>query len=183
VSGDAGLEAAARSLPEHAAAALAATRVWAPAALAAIESPPAAIVFGAGPAWAAALEAALLLKEVSRVPAEGVETREGATSASFGLAPGHLALALETADDPALAEAERVCRDAGASVLRCPGGALADRRLAAVTLLPSTVAVAAELALVGGRDVDRPAWTDAYYKTARAASQSRDDSTSAGSIQ
>jgi fructoselysine-6-P-deglycase FrlB-like protein len=168
VSADAELEAAVRSLPEKAAAAVAVTRVWAPAALAGIEPPPAGVVFGGGPAWAAALEAALLLKEVSRVPAEGVETREGATSASFGLAPGHLALALETTGDPALAEAERVCRDAGAVVLRCPGGALADRRVAAVTVLPSTVAVAAEVALAGGHDVDRPAWTDAYYRTARS---------------
>jgi hypothetical protein len=48
------------------------------------------------------------------------------------------------------------------------GGAVADRRLAAITTLPAAVAVAAELALAGGHDVDRPAWTDAYYRTARA---------------
>ena len=47
-----------------------------------------AIVFGSGPAWAAALEAALLLKEVAGIPAEGVETREGATSAMMALRPG-----------------------------------------------------------------------------------------------
>jgi hypothetical protein len=30
-------------------------------------------------------------------------------------------------------------------------------------------ALAAELALAGGHDVDRPTWTDAYYETARGA--------------
>ena len=48
--------------------------------------PETAVVFGGGPGWAAALEAALLLKEVALVPAEGVETREGATSAMMALA-------------------------------------------------------------------------------------------------
>ena len=46
-----------------------------------------AVVFGSGPAWAAALEAALLLKEVSGMPAEGVETRRGATSTDDGVRP------------------------------------------------------------------------------------------------
>ena len=50
-------------------------------------TPADAVVFGSGPAWAAALEAALLLKEVSGMPAEGVETREGATSTMMALGP------------------------------------------------------------------------------------------------
>src|SRR5581483_12013366 len=70
----------------------------------------AAVAFGSGPGWAAALEAALLLKEVAGVPAEGVETREGATSAMMALQPGHLAFSLPTGDDPLLDEAEAICR-------------------------------------------------------------------------
>ena len=80
-----------------------------------------AIAFGSGPAWAAALEAALLLKEVAGVPTEGVETREGATSAMMALGPGDLALSLPTrADDELLAEAEEICAGQGARVLRAP---------------------------------------------------------------
>jgi hypothetical protein len=43
------------------------------------------------PEWAAALEAALLLNEVAGIAAEGVENREGATSAMMALQAGHLA--------------------------------------------------------------------------------------------
>ena len=39
----------------------------------------AGIVFGSGGGWPAALETALLLKEIA-MPTEGMETREGATS-------------------------------------------------------------------------------------------------------
>src|SRR4029077_18241764 len=76
-------------LPEVVGAGVAAARRWVDE-LAAFE-PSTAIAFGSGPGWAAALEAALLLKEVAGIPAEGVETREGATSAMMALAPGHLA--------------------------------------------------------------------------------------------
>jgi fructoselysine-6-P-deglycase FrlB-like protein len=168
VTGDEALAHEVAGLPETVERVLALVEGWATDALEGLGAAPAAIAFGGGPGWAAALEAALLLKEVSRVPAEGVETREGATSAMFGVAAGHLVLALETAGDPGLDEAIALCSATGATVLRCPGGALADRRLAPITALPAAVAVAAELALAAGHDVDRPAWTDAYYRTARA---------------
>jgi hypothetical protein len=44
------------------------------ASLADLRPPDAAVAAGGGPAWAAALELALML---ARVPAEGAETREG----------------------------------------------------------------------------------------------------------
>ena len=44
-----------------------------------------------------------------------------------------------------------------------------DARLAPITTLPAAAALAAELALAGGHDVDQPTWTDAYYETARSA--------------
>ena len=127
-----------------------------------------AVVFGGGPAWAAALEAALLLKEVAGIPAEGVETREGATSAMMALRPGALAVSLPTTgDDALLAEAEKICAGRGAAVLRAPGGATVDRRLAAVSTFPAAAALSARLGLERGLDVDWPDWTDAYYWAAR----------------
>ena len=72
-----------------------------------------AVAFGGGPAWAGALEAALLLKEVADVPAEGLETREGATSAMVALHPGHLVLILPVAADALLDEAEAICEARG----------------------------------------------------------------------
>ena len=131
--------------------------------------PPAAIAVGGGAAWAAALELALMLKEISRIPAEGVETREGATSAMFGLDRGHLMVSLDPDGDPLGDEAVRLCAAAGATTLRLPAAARADARLAPITTLPAAAALSAELALAAGHDVDKPAWTDAYYETARSA--------------
>ncbi len=144
---------------------------WAPDALASVPQPRSAIVFGSGCAAPGALELALLLKEVSRIPAEGVETREGATSAMFGLTqPADLAVSLAP-DPPAadLVEAEELCAGAGATVIRAPSD-LGDQRLAAIAALPAACAISAELALRAGHDVDAPAWLDAYYRTARTAS-------------
>lgn len=142
--------------------AVADAEAWAPD----VGSPPAAIAVGGGTAWAAALELALMLKEIARIPAEGVETREGATSASFGLGRGHLMVSLDPAGDADGDEAVRVCAAAGAVTLRLPGAG--NALLAPITTLPAAAALSAELALAAGHDVDRPAWTDAYYETARS---------------
>jgi fructoselysine-6-P-deglycase FrlB-like protein len=167
LAGDDALRRAVADAPGAAARSVATAEGWAHD-LELADPPAAAIAFSGGPGWAAALEAALLLKEISRVPCEGVETREGATSAMFGLAPGHMAVSLPLADDPDIAETERLCAGAGARVVRVPGGEAADSRLAVVTTLPGTCALAAILAQAAGHDVDRPAWTDAYESTARS---------------
>jgi fructoselysine-6-P-deglycase FrlB-like protein len=172
VSGDGGLADALSGLPGVLAAAVDEAEEWA-GGLAAVAQPAAAVAFSAGPGWAAALEAALLLKEVADVPAEGVEAREGATSAMYALGKAHLALSLPVGD-PAEAEAERVCGETGARVVRCPGGDRADPRLALATTLPAATALAAALAERAGLDLDRPAWVDAYYRTARRASPADD---------
>ena len=104
------------------------------------------------------------------VPAEGVDAREGATSAAYALGATHLAVSLPVGD-PAEAEAERVCAEAGARIVRCPGGERSDPRLALATTLPSATALAAVLAERAGLDADRPAWVDAYYRTARRPSR------------
>jgi fructoselysine-6-P-deglycase FrlB-like protein len=164
-----GLARALGEAPAACARAIERTLQWAAQELPRVDSPAAAIAFGTGPGWAAALEAALLVKEVARVPCEGVETREGATAAMTALAPGHLALSLPTGRDPIAEEAEAVCAARGAPILRAPGGEEGERSLAAITTFPAAVALGAELALRSGHDPDRPAWIDAYYKTARRA--------------
>ena len=167
VTADDDLEAALRRLPDELERTTVVARAWADE-VGEIDAN-AAVVFGSGPGWAAALEAALLLKEVALVPAEGVETREGATSSMMALAPRALAVSLPSGavDDPLLSEAEEICAGQGATVLRAPGGETTDRRLAAVSTFPAAVALAARLGLARGLDVDRPAWTDAYYRVAR----------------
>jgi len=164
VTGDAELAALLTGVGDAAEQAVADAEAWAPD----VGTPRAAIAVGGGPAWAAAMELALMLKEISRIPAEGVETREGATSASFGLDRGHLMVSLDAAGDPDGDEAVRLCAAAGAVTLRLPGAG-GDARLAPITTLPAAAALSAELALAAGHDVDRPAWTDAYYETARSA--------------
>ncbi len=166
VTSDATLDASLRVLPDQLERTIDHARTWVDQ-LGEIEAET-AIVFGSGPAWAAALEAALLLKEVAGIPAEGVETREGATSAMMALRPGALALSLPAADeDPLLAEAEQICAGQGATVLRAADGDTVDRRLAAVSTFPSAAALSARLGIERGLHVDRPAWTEAYYRVAR----------------
>lgn len=169
VADDDALRGAVAEAPQACARALADAEEWVDAVAEEAGAPRAAVAFGSGPAWAAALEAALLLKEIAAVPAEGVETREGATSAMMALAPRHLVLSLPTGEDRLVAEAEDVCRGRGATVLRVPGGAQADRRVAAITTFPASLALAVRLGLGAGLDVDRPTWIDAYYTVARGA--------------
>ena len=164
LSGDKTLAAAVARVPDDVSASLAAAERW----LGGVEvDPPAGIAFGTGPGWAAALEAALLLKEVAGVPAEGVETREGATSAMMALQPGHLAVSLPAGEDPLLEEAETACRGRGATVLRVPISS-SDRRLVAVTTHAAAAFLSARIGLARGLDVDAPAWVDDYYRVARA---------------
>jgi fructoselysine-6-P-deglycase FrlB-like protein len=167
VTADDGLAAALGRLPDELERTITLARAWAEDL--AETQVGTAVAFGSGPGWAAALEAALLLKEVALVPSEGVETREGATSAMMALGPAALALSLPAGrgDDPLLTEAEDICAGQGATVVRAPAGETVDRRLAAVSTFPASVALAARVGLERGFDVDRPAWTDAYYRVAR----------------
>ena len=169
VTGDEELAALVAAAPDAAAGAVADAQLWAARVLDGLDVPAAAIAVGGGVAWAAAMELALMLKEIARIPAEGVETREGATSAMFGLARGHLMASLDPDGDALGDEAVRLCESAGATTLRLPGVAGVDARLAPITTLPAAAALSAELALAAGHDVDRPSWTDSYYETARSA--------------
>jgi len=166
-SSDRTLASAASSSPDACSRAIELTLEWARSRLPEVDLPDAGAVFGTGEAWAAALEAALVIKEVARIPCEGVETREGATSVSTSLKSPHLVLTLPMGDDPLLDETEKISLGRGAQVLRAPGGDLAPPSVSAITTFPAAVAVGAELAKRSGLDVDKPDWTDTYYATAR----------------
>jgi fructoselysine-6-P-deglycase FrlB-like protein len=174
LTGDAELAAALAAAPEAVEAAVGDAGSWAEEAVARLQRPRAAVAFGSAVGWAAALESALLLKEVAGIPAEGTETREGATSGMYALGPGQLALSLPAGTDTIVAEAEATCAGTGADVLRAPGGERADPRLTPLTTFPASVALAAELGLAVGLDVDSPPWVDAYYATARVAAEHED---------
>jgi fructoselysine-6-P-deglycase FrlB-like protein len=124
-------------------------------------------VFGSGCGWAGALEAALLIREVGRVSAEGTETREAATSSMFAITRGDLVVSLPLRGDPLVDEAERVCAGTGAQVLRAPGCDTGDPRLAPLLAFPASVRLAIALANAQGLDPDAPQTAAAYYATAR----------------
>jgi glutamine---fructose-6-phosphate transaminase (isomerizing) len=169
-SGDDELAAVARSAAAAAAASIEESDGWPESTAwpAAGSAPPRmATVFGSGAGWAAALEAALLLREVARIPAEGTETREAATSSMFSLGEPDLVVSLRGRDDPLADEAADVSRSMGARVLTAPGCATGDRRLAPILAFPASVRLAIDLAALQGLDPDAPATAAAYYRTAR----------------
>ncbi len=169
ISGDLELDAALRSAAMGAAEALRAAPAWL-ADLPPGLDPGNAVAFGAGGAWPAALESALLLKEVAGVPTEGGEAREGATSATFGLSSASLAVAIPTGSDTQSAGAITACAATGAQVVVLPTADGVPSVLSPVTSFPYALALAAWLADGRGLDVDHPAWAERYYSTVRRAS-------------
>lgn len=158
------------SLPSQAKTAIDRTQSWHEEAVEGLDGlPRAAVTCGTGAAWTAALEAALLLKEVARIPAEGAETREAATSGMYALGAADLAFTIPTAGaHPLLSEAESIFQKAGATVVRAPLLAQpVDERLAGILMFPASAALAVTLALRKGFDPDAPGWAATYYETAR----------------
>lgn len=168
VTSDEELEGSLRRSVEEYSALLVSAERWASESLARVDTPAAGVSFGSGPALSGAHEVALLMREVARIPWEGAETREGATTAMYSLGPGQLVLPIGTDKDRLLREAEAACLRSGATVLRLPGAA-GDDRLTAITSFPAAVRAAIVLGLREGHDVDRPGWIDGYYATARPA--------------
>ena len=162
-SGDRELSEAVANAADAVEASIAAAGTWWPD----ISLPRMATVFGSGCAWAAALEGALVLREVARVPAEGVETREAATSSMFAMARGDLVVSLPVRGDQLADEAERICASRGAQVLRAPGCDAGDPRVAPLLAFPATVRLAIALAERHGLDPDAPETAATYYATAR----------------
>jgi fructoselysine-6-P-deglycase FrlB-like protein len=130
--------------------------------------PHAGVCVGTDPAWPAALHTALCLREVSILPVDGYETREGATTGRFATVPGDLAVSIAgMRPDPLLDEAEGILEEGGARVVRIAGDADADPRLAPIMALPQAIALAIDLAQMAGLDADAPQWAGAYDKTSR----------------
>lgn len=164
---DDGLRSELGSLPERCHEGLEAAPAWVDEQVSALAVPAAGITYASGPGWPAAMEAALLLKEVANIPCEGLETREGATSGMYALGPTHLAVSIPVRGDQLIEEAERVCARTGAATLRLPGSVDVDPDIAPVTSFPYALALAAHLGRRQGLDVDEPPWAAAYYRTAR----------------
>jgi len=130
--------------------------------------PHAGVCVGTDPAWPAALHTALCLREVSILPVDGYETREGATTGRFATVPGDLAVSIAGVHpDPLLDEAEGILEEGGARVIAITGDADADPRLAPIMALPHAIALAIDLAHMAGLDADAPQWAGAYDKTSR----------------
>ncbi len=181
VSDDPGLAMAVAGLPDSAEAAVKAATEWDVADAVGSMRPRMVLGLGDGPAWAAGLEMALLAREVGRMPADGTELREGATSSMFGVGSEDLAVLAEVGSpgtETSRLEDETVIalQDQGTRVIRLPGGRLGDRRLAPILSFPASVRVATHLAVAAGLDPDAPETARTYYRTARvAAAQGRQD--------
>jgi fructoselysine-6-P-deglycase FrlB-like protein len=176
LAGDESVRSAVRSVPEHLEPQLQAASAWADELSDGLEVPVSSLVFGTRHAWPAAMEAALLLKETSIVPAEGMETREGATTGMYALSSSHLALGLGlgTADQLA-SEALRVCAATGARTLRVDPPEGSSPLVAVATLFLHPLALAIRLALLQGRDPDQPGWYAAYQETAWSSAPTSDE--------
>jgi fructoselysine-6-P-deglycase FrlB-like protein len=132
------------------------------------DRPHAGVCVGTGPAWPAALHAALCLREVSILPVDGFETREGATTGRFSIAPGHLAVMVGGVHpDPLLDEAGAIMAEGGATLVAIHGDPATDPRLAPIMALPGAIGLAIDLAALAGLDPDAPAWAGAYDRTSR----------------
>jgi glucosamine--fructose-6-phosphate aminotransferase (isomerizing) len=127
----------------------------------------AATAFATGAGVPAALETALLLKEVAGVYAEGMDVREAATTGMYALDENFVTLAHAAPGDPLAAETLAICAGRGAATLDVPGVEAGEELIAPLTTFPAALALAIALAQARGRDVDHPTWAASYYRTAR----------------
>ena len=134
-------------------------------------------VAGGGLAYPAALEAALKLKEMALVHAEGAETWEMTSGVATMLGPDAVVIAL-VPEGPGRAAMAELLRHAqawgsrvievgparlveGAELLRLPAGALEDH--APLTAVPPVALLAFALARRRGVNPDRPEWIERYH--------------------
>jgi glucosamine--fructose-6-phosphate aminotransferase (isomerizing) len=170
------LRRAVREVPSLLARQLNEAHDWSAAAMDEIGegTPRAALAIGSGSAWAAAQEAALLLKELAAIPAEGMEAREGATTGMYALDDEHVVLALPCGHDRFTCEAAEVCASRGASVIEAPWPTGTDRRLAPAVHFLHPLALAIDSATAHGLNPDHPPWYAAYEATARRSTDSEE---------
>jgi glucosamine--fructose-6-phosphate aminotransferase (isomerizing) len=134
-------------------------------------------VVGSGLAHIAAMEAALKLKEMAIVHAEGTETWEMASGAATIVGPGTVVVALAPDGPGRAATADVVAHAAewgarvvevgptslapGSTLLPLPADAIEDH--APLTAVPPIAMLAFTLARHRGYDPDHPAWVERYH--------------------
>ncbi len=134
-------------------------------------------VVGGGLAYPAALEAALKLKEMALVHAEGTETWEMASGAATMLGPGSVVIALvpHGPSRPAMAEMLNHAASWGARTIEVgpgrlvpasdllPLGAATVEDHAPLSAVPPVALLAFALARLRGANPDRPGWIERYH--------------------
>jgi glutamine---fructose-6-phosphate transaminase (isomerizing) len=134
-------------------------------------------VVGSGLAHIAAMEAALKLKEMAIIHAEGTETWEMASGAATIVGPGTVVVALAPDGSGRAATADVVAHAAewgarvievgptpltpGSTLLPLPADAIEDH--APLTAVPPIAMLAFALARHRGFDPDHPAWVERYH--------------------
>ena len=145
-------------------------------------------VIGAGPSWAMAQEAALVLKEVSTIPAEAVQLREMAqgTTAVVDETVGVIVINPPGPGEPIGKQILALCSEMGATTIEV-GNAPAGLhiRVSCHDLLAPLIysgplfMLASELAARRGVDTDHPRWEAAYLRATRRGSAGTRNDTSA----
>jgi glucosamine--fructose-6-phosphate aminotransferase (isomerizing) len=137
-----------------------------------------AFYFGAGNAYAAALEAALKMKEMALLHAEGSETWEMASGPATLVGSHTLCVSMNvgkgSAADTATEEGAKHAKDWGARVLEIgPKATVGDLVLpvqpptyepfASLALVPPAALLAYHVARARGQTPDTPSWRDRYF--------------------
>lgn len=150
--------------------ALASAGGWANTVAPAILESTGGIAFASGAGWSAALETALLFKEVTGLPMEGLESREAATSGMYALRPGSVVISMIHEGDVVGEETEALCAETGATVVRLKIPNAASSLLTPIVGFSHAVALSGTLGLLRGINIDEPEWATAYLRTTRSIS-------------
>ena len=134
-----------------------------------------AFYFGAGPAYASALEGALKMKEMALLHAEGSETWEMASGPATMVGDRTLTVALYAGDDndTATADGAQHAKKWGAPVLEVGPRAYTDgwhirvpvskfSAFATLSLVPPLALLAFRVARLHGLNPDHPKWSERY---------------------
>jgi glutamine---fructose-6-phosphate transaminase (isomerizing) len=135
-----------------------------------------AFYFGAGPAYPAALEGALKMKEMALLHAEGNETWETASGAATLIGPDSFCVAMD-AGGPGQAATRSLgegVRQWGSALLSVGPEKITDGEhlqvgipavasFASLALVPPAALLAYRLARARGVNPDQPGWRDRYY--------------------
>ncbi len=162
---------------ERAAAAIDAAEERVPGIVTELKDYQHAFYFGAGNAYAAALESALKMKEMALLHAEGSETWEMATGPATLVGPGCFCAALYSGhvrDDDTAGNA-RLYHQWGARLIEIgprpsaagdwhlPVAAPVYNSFASLALVPPAALLAYRMARARGQTPDTPAWRERYY--------------------